>query len=85
MKEYKDKIMEILQDDVLNGSYTENIKMEDELVADLGLDSVKFMGLFSLMEEEFGVPIISNEKNYIFFSIITVNDLIEAMDTVLNC
>ena len=54
-----------------------------EFIRDLGYDSISFMGLFLELEEEFKISIISNEKNYLFFSIITVGDLIDALLEVM--
>lgn len=83
MNKYENIVKEILESDILEGIKAEDIKMEDELVGDLGLDSIKFMGLFSILEERFEVPIISSDKNYIFFSIITVKDLVDAVQMLL--
>lgn len=54
-----------------------DIKETDEFVADLGYDSVRFMGLFYCLEDEFNISIISSDKNYLFFSVVTVQDLID--------
>lgn len=60
-----------------------SIKPEDEFFGNLGFDSVKFMGLFYSLEDEFDISIINSAENYLFYSIVTVNDLIDVLQTVI--
>lgn len=74
------KIIEVIRENLSEEKNKEiEITTEMEFIRDLGYDSISFMGLFLELEEEFKISIISNEKNYLFFSIITVGDLIDAL------
>lgn len=80
-QEIEQKIMKIVKNNL--PSEKNIIQLEDEFIADLGFDSIRFMGLFYCLEDEFGIDIVNSENNYLFFSIITVNDMLEVLDTVL--
>ena len=78
------KIIEVIRENLSEEKNKEiEITTEMEFIRDLGYDSISFMGLFLELEEEFKISIISNEKNYLFFSIITVGDLIDALLEVM--
>ena len=78
------KIIEVIRENLSEEKIKEiEITTEMEFIRDLGYDSISFMGLFLELEEEFKISIISNEKNYLFFSIITVGDLIDALLEVM--
>lgn len=83
MEQFDEKIFTIIKDNMLDEIEKENITYTDEFIADLGFDSIKFMGLFYSLEEEFNVEIINGNKNYLFFSIETVQDLIDTMKTII--
>ena len=52
-----------------------SIQSETEFIRDLNFDSIAFMELFLLLESELNISIISSEKNYLFFSIVTIKEL----------
>lgn len=79
----KNRIYSVIEDTL---SDKEKIELSEEkkFIEDLEYDSVRFMGMFFALEQEFDIQIISSDKNYMFFSIVTINDLIEAIDSVVN-
>ena len=81
MEKFNERIENIIRENMIDS--TIEILDTSKFVCDLGYDSISFMGLFLELEEEFKISIISNEKNYLFFSIITVGDLIDALLEVM--
>ncbi len=73
-------IKENLSEEILQ---SQEIKTTTEFISDLGFESITFMGMFLELEEELGLSIISSDKNYLFFSIITVQDLLDAIEEVM--
>lgn len=59
-----------------------SIQSETEFIRDLNFDSIAFMELFLLLESELNISIISSEKNYLFFSIVTIKDLLDALNII---
>ncbi|MBU5317322.1 hypothetical protein KQI30_13785 [Clostridium bornimense] len=82
MNELIKRIEDVIRENTIYDSKTK-INLEDEFVGDLGFDSIKFMGLFYSLEEEFNIPIISSNENYIFFSVVTVKDLVDILKKVI--
>lgn len=77
-------IYENVPEDNKNKIKYENINMDSEFFQDLGYDSISFMGLLLSVEDEWEIPIIEGEQNYIFFSAISVRDLCDALNFLLN-
>ncbi|MFR2794431.1 MAG: acyl carrier protein [Eisenbergiella sp.] len=78
MENLKKKIIEIVKENMIENQ-EKIIKETDELVGDLGYDSIRFMGLFYTLEDEFDIQIINSVENYLFFSVETVQDLIDLL------
>ena len=57
---------------------------DSKLIEELGYDSIRMMGLFFSIEQEFEIDIINSCDNYKFFSIETVNDLIDLLQDYNN-
>lgn len=81
MKDFEDKILQSIIDNMFDKSI--KIKDNDEFINDLGFDSIRLMGLFYSLEDEFEIDIINGDKNYLFFSIVTVGDLKEIMKKII--
>lgn len=80
----KERIFELIKENLPKGNCeNQEIKNTTEFIGDLGFESITFMGMFLELEEELGISIISSDKNYLFFSIVTVQDLLEAIDEVM--
>ena len=79
----EEKILGVIRDSMFDGN-TVNIKMDDEFIADLSFDSIKFIGMFYLLEEELGIEIITSEHNYLFYSVTTVRDLLEVLQQIIE-
>ncbi|MFR1757639.1 MAG: acyl carrier protein [Thomasclavelia spiroformis] len=78
MENLKKKVIEIVKENMIENQ-EKIIKETDELVGDLGYDSIRFMGLFYTLEDEFDIQIINSVENYLFFSVETVQDLIDLL------
>lgn len=61
-------------------NYCDEIELSNSFVADLGFESVRLVGLFYLLEEEFDIQILSGENNHLFFAVETVQDLIDIIE-----
>lgn len=83
MEKFDEKIFTIIRDNMIDEIERGIINYTDEFISDLGFDSIKFMGLFYALEEELNIEIINGNKNYLFFSIETVQDLIDTMKTFI--
>lgn len=78
MENLKEKVIKIVKDNMIESP--KNIITEtDELVADLGYDSIRLMGLFYTLEDEFNIQIINSSENYLFFSVETIQDIIDLL------
>lgn len=78
MENLKKKVIEIVKENMIENQ-EKIVKETDELVGDLGYDSIRFMGLFYTLEDEFDIQIINSVENYLFFSVETVQDLIDLL------
>ncbi len=72
----KERVIDIVQSNMTCGTPV-NTDGNQNFIQDLGFDSIKLMGLFYSVEEEFSIEIFDNPNNFKFFSIETLNDLIE--------
>lgn len=79
MENIVEKVIKIVKENMLDEAF---VKPTNKLVADLGYDSVRFMGLLYTLEDEFGIDIINSTENYMFFSVETVQDLIDLLDKI---
>lgn len=82
MNDLADKVIKIISENLLDNNVHE-IAPDKEFVSDLGFDSIKFMGLFFALEEEFNIEIMNSPDNYKFFSVITVEDIIEILTNMV--
>ena len=82
MDELFNRVKGVIKENVLIENDVE-ITLQDEFFGNLGFDSVKFMGLFYSLEDEFDVSIINSNENYKFYSIVTVGDLVEVLSTIV--
>lgn len=55
------------------------IGFDSNLVMDLGYDSLRLMGLFFSLEQQFNIDIVNSSANYEFFGIETVGDLVDLL------
>lgn len=81
----KEQVIEILKNN-FSDKLSKDIQLDSntEFISDLSFDSISFMELFLTLEEILKCPIISGEYNYLFFSIVTIQDLCDAINKLLN-
>lgn len=81
------KLIEIVYNNIpteLHGmKKIDEIKLTDELFQDLGYDSISFMGLLLEIEDEWNISIIEGENNYIFFSVSSIQDLLDVLNQLI--
>ena len=63
-------------------SGTENIRLEDELQNDIGLDSFGLVNLLLTLEESFGITLDESDMNP--FDLINVQDVVTLVERYLN-
>lgn len=80
MMEHEQIIIKIVGECIKDLNVKHQIEVNDNLMEDLEFDSVRMMGLFYLLEEEFDIDILNGDNNYLFFSIETVRDLVEVIN-----
>lgn len=78
--EHEQIIIKIVGECIKDLNVKHQIEVNDNLMEDLEFDSVRMMGLFYLLEEEFDIDILNGDNNYLFFSIETVRDLVEVIN-----
>lgn len=76
-----DKIISIIKENELVEQGCE-VTADMSLIADLGFDSVKLMGLLFEIEQEFDISIINDTSNYKFFTVETISDIVELLNTL---
>ncbi len=82
MNNTEERIISVIRENMPDR--TLNIEKESELICNLGFDSVRLMGMLYSLEEEFQIEIINGENNFLFFSITSVQDLIDVMNSILD-
>ena len=63
-------------------SGTENIRLEDELQNDIGLDSFGLVNLLLTLEESFGITLDESDMNP--FDLINVQNVVTLVERYLN-
>ena len=83
MVDIQQNIMDLIKQNIPEDSAFKTTELSNDLkfVSDLGYDSVRMMGLLFFIEQQFDIEIINSPENYKFFSIETIEDLIDLLNT----
>ena len=79
----EERVITVIYDSLENQN-DQFVSLESTFTYDLGYDSVKLMGFFFSLEQEFDIPIISSNDNYMYFSAENVKDIVEILASVVE-
>ncbi|MCX8130472.1 MAG: acyl carrier protein [Clostridia bacterium] len=85
MENFENDVLDLVKSNMREDlASTASLSVDSHLITDLGYDSIRLMGLFFSIEQDFNLSIINSCANYEFFSVETVGDLVGLLKSKIN-